>query len=107
MTDIPVRCKGNHHVLKSGPSNSRITEAEALDIAYHRDVDDSLERMLEAGIVVFEGQLDRDKIAQNFALGRIGQPDDVASATCYLLSDMARFVTGTVHTVDGGMAMRG
>ena len=56
---------------------------------------------------MFEGQLDRDKIAQNFALGRIGQPDDVASATCYLLSDMARFVTGTVHTVDGGMAMRG
>ena len=52
-------------------------------------------------------RLGRDKIAQQFALGRIGLPDDVASATCYMLSDLARFVTGTVHTVDGGMAMRG
>lgn len=45
--------------------------------------------------------------AKQFPLGRIGLPDDVGSATCYLLSDMARFVTGTVHTVDGGVAMRG
>ena len=52
-------------------------------------------------------RLGRDKIAANFALGRIGVPEDVAGATCYLLSDWARFVSGTVHTVDGGMAMRG
>ena len=52
-------------------------------------------------------RLGRDKVAKQFALGRIGLPDDVASATCYMLSDLARFVTGTVHTVDGGMAMRG
>ena len=49
----------------------------------------------------------RETEAKRFPLGRIGLPDDVASATCYLLSDMAGFVTGTVHTVDGGMAMRG
>ncbi|MBT5829752.1 MAG: SDR family oxidoreductase [Candidatus Latescibacteria bacterium] len=52
-------------------------------------------------------RLGRDNVAPRFPLGRIGQPDDVASATCYLLSDLAKFVTGTVHTVDGGMAMRG
>ena len=52
-------------------------------------------------------RLGRDKIAKNFILGRIGLPEDSDSATCYLLSDMAQFVTGTVHTVDGGMAMRG
>ncbi len=52
-------------------------------------------------------RLGRDQIAKNFPLGRIGLPDDIAAATCYLLSDLARFVTGTVHTVDGGMAMRG
>jgi len=52
-------------------------------------------------------RLDRTEVAKRFPLGRIGLPDDVASATCYLLSDMALFVTGTVHTVDGGMAMRG
>ncbi len=52
-------------------------------------------------------RLGRENVAPRFPLGRIGQPDDVASATCYLLSDLAQFVTGTVHTVDGGMAMRG
>jgi NAD(P)-dependent dehydrogenase (short-subunit alcohol dehydrogenase family) len=34
--------------------------------------------------------------------GDFGQPDDVAEAALYLLSDAAKFVTGTVLTVDGG-----
>lgn len=40
-------------------------------------------------------------------LGRIGQPDDIASATCFLLSDLASFVTGSTWTVDGGQDFRG
>lgn len=35
-------------------------------------------------------------------MGRWGEPEDVASAVVYLLSDAARFVTGTVLPVDGG-----
>lgn len=35
-------------------------------------------------------------------MGRIGQPDEVARAICYLASDEASFVTGTVLCVDGG-----
>ena len=51
-------------------------------------------------------RLEREHVAQQFALKRIGQPNDVAQSTCYLLSDAAQFVTGTCHSVDGGMAMR-
>ena len=36
-------------------------------------------------------------------IGRIGQPDDVASAIDYLLSDNAGWITGTVVDVDGGV----
>ena len=36
-------------------------------------------------------------------IGRIGKPDDVASAIDYLLSDGAGWITGTVVDVDGGV----
>ena len=51
--------------------------------------------------------LGREDVARNFPLGRIGLPEDVAGATCFLLSDLAQFITGTTVTVDGGMDMRG
>ena len=52
-------------------------------------------------------RIGRDKIGENAPLGRVGLPEDIAKSTCYLLSDAAGFVTGTCHTVDGGMGMRG
>lgn len=51
--------------------------------------------------------LGRTDVARNFPLGRIGLPEDVAGATCFLLSDLACFITRTTVTVDGGMDMRG
>ena len=35
-------------------------------------------------------------------VGRLGQPEEVASAIRYLASDEAAFVTGTLLTIDGG-----
>jgi 3-oxoacyl-[acyl-carrier protein] reductase len=39
------------------------------------------------------------------AVGRIGQPEEVAAAVAYLVSDEAAFVTGAVLPVDGGLGM--
>ncbi len=50
---------------------------------------------------------DRPAVAAGFPLGRVGLPEDVAGATCFLLSDLAGFITGSTLTVDGGMDMRG
>lgn len=36
-------------------------------------------------------------------MGRIGQPDDIADAVVWLLSDEARYVTGHTLPVDGGV----
>ena len=49
----------------------------------------------------------RAKVEAECPLGRIAQPFDVAGATVYLLSDLARFVTGITLTLDGGKNMRG
>ncbi|WP_306007088.1 SDR family NAD(P)-dependent oxidoreductase [Aquicoccus porphyridii] len=36
------------------------------------------------------------------ALGRMGTPQDIADAVCFLISDQAAFITGEVLTVSGG-----
>lgn len=42
---------------------------------------------------------------ERIPLGRFGSPEDVAAAVGFLLSPAARYITGTVLSVDGGMAM--
>ena len=42
---------------------------------------------------------------QNTALGRLGDPEDVAGAVRFLCSEEAAFVTGDVLLVDGGLGM--
>jgi len=40
--------------------------------------------------------------SKGHALGRIGEPEEVASMAMYLLSDASSFVTGAIIPVDGG-----
>jgi 3-oxoacyl-[acyl-carrier protein] reductase len=41
----------------------------------------------------------------NTPLGRLGEPEDIASAVRFLCSDEASFITGEVLLVDGGLGM--
>ena len=43
--------------------------------------------------------------AERIALGRLGQPEEVAAAVGYLSSDEAAYVTGHTLVVDGGIAL--
>lgn len=47
----------------------------------------------------------RQAILQKVPLGKLGEPDDIAAAVAYLASAEAKYITGQVLTVDGGMVM--
>ena len=47
----------------------------------------------------------RKTILSKIPLGSLGAPDDIASAVAFLASPEARYITGQVLAVDGGMVM--
>jgi len=46
----------------------------------------------------------REELQERITLRKLGKPEDIADAVCFLASDMAKYITGQVLGVDGGMA---
>ena len=47
----------------------------------------------------------RDSILNQIALGRLGQPEEIANVVDFLASDDAAYITGQTISVNGGMYM--
>ena len=50
---------------------------------------------------------DPEGAARSHPLGRLGEPEDVARATVFLLSDAADWISGVILPVDGGLSGAG
>lgn len=74
-----------------GPSGIRVN---ALAPGYTRT--ELVRRLIDAG------RLDEAKIRRRTPLGRLAEPDEIASAGLFLCSGAASFITGTTLSVDGG-----
>jgi len=60
-----------------------------------------IETAMTAGL----GDEFKQNAVKQIPLGRVGSPDDVASAVAFLSSDEASYITGHVLNVNGGMLM--
>ncbi|MBN9472696.1 MAG: 2-hydroxycyclohexanecarboxyl-CoA dehydrogenase [Bordetella sp. SCN 67-23] len=82
-----ARKKINVNVVCPGPTDTALFK----DFAGEGESGDKLRGALEKAI----------------PFGRLGQPEDVVGAVCFLASDDAAFITGQVISVSGGLTMAG
>ena len=61
---------------------------------------DAIARLGEAGTT----ETVADEIALVTPIGRVGTPRDVANMVLWLASDEARFATGQLFVIDGGLS---
>jgi NAD(P)-dependent dehydrogenase (short-subunit alcohol dehydrogenase family) len=46
-----------------------------------------------------------EDVIERIPVGRLGRPDEVARAVCFLVDDASSYITGTVLAVNGGLEM--
>jgi len=59
--------------------------------------------LIETDMTRVLGEGAHESWAQRIPMGRLGRPEDVADAVCFLASDEASYITGQVLAVNGGM----
>ena len=83
-----------------------LTRAVALESARHGiTVNAIAPGLIETPMLASMNGPARDKLVAKIPAGHTGDPADIASAAAYLCSEEARYVTGVVLDVDGGISI--
>ena len=82
---------------QGGPENIRV------NAVCPSPIETRMMRSLEEGFAPGAASAAKEMISQRIPLGRYGTPEEVAAVVTFLCSDDARFVSGSMYTVDGGM----
>ena len=102
---VYAACKGGLAALTKALAREHARHGITLNVVCPGPTDTAL----LAGVA--EGAGNPEKLLEAFTraipLGRLGQPDDLASAIAFFASDDAGFITGQVLSVSGGLTMNG
>jgi NAD(P)-dependent dehydrogenase (short-subunit alcohol dehydrogenase family) len=85
-----------------------LTRAMAVDLAPHNITVNAVcpgPVVTDMLLAAVPDAANRQALGQKAPLGRLGQPEDVAAAVLYLVSDGAGWCTGQAISVDGGLSI--
>ncbi len=83
-----------------------ITKTAASELGQHKiRVNAVLPGFVETNIIAVNAPEMNVQAARDAALGRLGQPEDIAYLVRYLISDESSFVTGSDFLIDGGWTL--
>jgi NAD(P)-dependent dehydrogenase (short-subunit alcohol dehydrogenase family) len=66
-------------------------------------VETRMMRAIETGLGGAQPELVRKLVTDRIPIGRYCKPDEIAALIAFLGSDEARFINGSIYTIDGGM----
>jgi len=102
--EVGMPGQSNYSASKAGMVG--LTKALAKEVASRKVTVNALALgMLATDMSGMLNESNRAKILEMIPLGRFAEADEIARIACFILSDDARYITGQVIQVDGGLAI--